>query len=76
MCNPKFKKDLYKKRFFRPSNPLLRTASNIIKSLEGTNEEKLGQFEMVVKTEAFWEKYPGLIGKDVAAIVRLELSNF
>jgi len=76
MCNQKFKKDLYRKRFFRPSNPLLRTASNIIKNLDGTNEEKLGQFEMVVKTEDFREKYPGLIGKDVAEIIRLQLSNF
>jgi hypothetical protein len=76
MCNPKFKKDLYKKRFFRPSNPLLQMASNIIKSLDGSNEEKLGQFEMVVKTEQFRRKYPGLMGKDVATIVRLQLSKF
>jgi hypothetical protein len=76
MCNPKFKKDLYKKRFFRPNNPLLQMASNIIKSLDGSNEEKLGQFEMVVKTEQFQRKYPGLMGKDVATIVRLELSKF
>jgi len=76
MCNPKFKKELYKKRFFRPSNPLIQTASNIIKNLVGTDEEKLGQFEMVIKTKAFQEKYPGLIGKDVAEIVRLRLSNF
>ena len=76
MCNPKFKKDLYKKRFFRPNNPLLQTASNIIKKLEGTNEEKLGQFEMIEQTEAFHKKYPGLMGKDVATIVRLELSKF
>ena len=76
MCNPKFKKDLYKKRFFRPSNPLLQTASNIIKKLEGTNEEKLGQFEMIEQTEAFRKKYPGLMGKDVATIVRLQLSKF
>jgi hypothetical protein len=76
MCNPRFKKDLYKKRFFRPNNPLLQIASNIIKSLDGSNEEKLGQFEMVVKTEQFQRKYPGLMGKDVATIVRLELSKF
>ena len=47
MCNPKFKKEYYKKRFFRPNNPLLRMASNIIKKLEGSDEEKLGQFEML-----------------------------
>jgi len=51
-------------------------ASNIIKNLDGSNEEKLGQFEMIEQTEAFHKKYPGLVGKDVAAIVRLELSNF
>jgi hypothetical protein len=51
-------------------------ASNIIKSLDGSNEEKLGQFEMVVKTEQFRRKYPGLMGKDVATIVRLQLSKF
>lgn len=76
MCNPKFKKESCKKKFFRPSNPLLQTAFNIIKKLDGSNEEKLGQFEMIERTEAFHEKYPGLMGKDVAAIVKLELSKF
>jgi len=76
MCNQKFKKDLCKKRFFRPNNPLLQMASNIIKKLDGTDEEKLGQFEMIQQTEAFHKKYPGVIGKDVAAIVRLELTKF
>ena len=76
MCNPKFKKNLYKKRFFRPSNPLLQTASNIIKKLEGTDKEKLEQFEMIEQTEAFHKKYPGLVGKDVAEIIRLQLSKF
>ena len=73
MCNPKFKKGSYKKRFFRPSNPLIRMACTLTKDLVGTNEEKLGQFEMVVQTKEFKEKYPGLMGKDVASIVRLQL---
>jgi hypothetical protein len=51
-------------------------ASNIIKNLDGSDEEKLGQFEMVVQTEQFQRKYPGLLGKDVATIVRLELTKF
>ena len=51
-------------------------ASNIIKSLDGTNEEKLGQFEMIEQTEAFHKKYPGFVGKDVAEIIRLQLSKF
>lgn len=76
MCNPKFKQESYKKRFFRQSNPLLQQASSIIKQLDGTDEEKLGQFELVVKTEAFQRKYPGLLGKDVATIVRLQLSKY
>lgn len=76
MCNPKFKKESSKKRFFRPTNPLLQMASNIIKNLDGSDEEKLGQFEMVVQTEQFQRKYPGLLGKDVATIVRLELTKF
>ena len=76
MCNPKFRKESYKKRFFRSNNPLLRDASTVINQLYGTNEEKLGQLEMLVKTETFQKRFPGLIGKDVAAIVRLELSKF
>ena len=51
-------------------------ASNIIKSLDGSDEEKLGQFEMIEQTEAFHKKYPGLVGKDVAEIIRLQLSKF
>ena len=75
MCNPKFKKEYYKKRFFRPNNPLLRMASNIIKKLEGSDEEKLGQFEIFIQTEEFRRKYPGLLGKDVATIVRMQLGK-
>jgi hypothetical protein len=48
-------------------------ACTLTKDLVGTNEEKLGQFEMVVQTKEFKEKYPGLMGKDVASIVRLQL---
>ena len=75
MCNPKFKKEYYKKHFFRPNNPLLRMASNIIKKLEGSDEEKLGQFEILIQTEEFRRKYPGLLGKDVATIVRMQLGK-
>lgn len=73
MRKTKFRKDLTRKRFFRANNPLLVEASKVMNQLYGTNEERLGQLEMVVKTEAFQEKYPGLIGKDVATIVRSQL---
>ena len=76
MCNPKFKKEYRRKRFFRPNNPLLQTASNIIKKLEGSDEERLGQFEMVVQTEEFKRKYPGLLGKDVVSLVRMQLGKY
>lgn len=42
--------------------------------LYGSNEERLGQLEMIAKTEQFQAKYPGLIGKDVATIIKLQLS--
>jgi hypothetical protein len=73
MCNPKFKKEHYKKRFFRPNSPIIQTASNIIKNLEGSDEEKLGQFEMIVQTEEFHRKFSDLKRKDIAVIVRLQL---
>ena len=76
MCNPKFKKESCKKRFFRSNNPLLRDATAVMSRLYGTDEEKLGQLEMVVKTEAFQRKYPGLRGKDVAEIVRQQLCMY
>jgi hypothetical protein len=77
MRNRKFKRESYKKRFFRPNNRLLRVASSIINNLEGaTNEEKLGQFEMVVHTEEFHKRYPGFIGEDVATIIRSELIDY
>lgn len=75
MCSPKFKEESYKKKFFRKNNRLLRYATAVITQLYGTDEEKLGQFEMVVKTEAFRRKYPGLIGEDVATIVRMQLGQ-
>jgi len=73
MCKPEFRKDLIRKRFFRTNNPLLIEASKVMNQLYGSNEERLGQLEMVVQTEEFRRKYPGLIGKDVAAIVRSQL---
>ena len=76
MCSPKFKKESYKKRFFRKNNPLLTNAKSVMKALYGNNEEMLGQLEMIVKTEQFQRKYPGLLGKDVATIIRLRLSQF
>lgn len=79
MCNKKFEKsfdeDIRKKRFFGQDNRLLRTASSIINQLYGNNEERLAQFEMIAKTEQFQKKYPGFIAKDVATIVRIELSE-
>ena len=38
-----------------------------------TNEERLGQLEMVIQTEEFRRKYPDPMGKDVASIVRSQL---
>jgi len=73
MCKPEFRKDLIRKRFFRANNPLLREASKVMDQLYGTNEERLGQLEMVIQTEEFNRKYPGLIGKDIACIVRYQL---
>jgi hypothetical protein len=73
MCKPKFRKDLIRKRFFRTNNPLLREASKVMKQLYGSNEERLGQLEMVIQTKEFQKKYPGPIGEDVANIVRSQL---
>ena len=67
------KEESYKKRFFRKSNPLLRNANRIIKDLEGSNEERLGQFEMIERTPQFKEKYPELKGKDIAFLVKAQL---
>ena len=58
-----------KKRFFRPQNPLLRVADTIIQKLDGTTEEMLGQFEMIVQSENFQKRYPDLL----AFIVRQKL---
>ena len=74
MRHRKSKQESSKKRFFRQSNRLLREASKVMKQLYGSNEERLGQLEMVVKTEQFRKKYPGFTGKDVATIIRLQLS--
>ena len=76
MCSPKFKKESYRKRFFRKNNPLLVDAKKVMNALYGTNEEMLGQLEMVVQTEQFQRKFPGLLGKDVAFIIRQQLSRF
>ena len=76
MCKRRFKKESLRKRFFRPNNRLLRMASSVINKLDGTNEEKLGQFEMIVNSEAFKKRFPGLIGEDVATIVRAELFEY
>ena len=73
MCKPEFRKDLIRKRFFRANNPLLREATKVMNQLYGSNEERLGQLEMIIQTEEYNRKYPGLIGKDVASIVRSQL---
>ena len=67
------KEESYKKRFFRKNNPLLRNANRIIKDLEGSDEERLGQFEMIERTTQFKEKYPELKGKDIAFLVKAQL---
>jgi len=73
MCKPEFRKDLIRKRFFRANNPLLIEASKVMNQLYGSNEERLGQLDMVIQTEEFRRKYPGPTGKDVALIVRSQL---
>ena len=73
MCKPEFRKDLIRKRFFRANNPLLREASKVMNQLYGSNEERLGQLEMVIQTEEFHRKYPGKTGEDVASIVMAQL---
>ena len=74
MCNPKFKKETKQKSFFGKDNRLIRTANRIISQLYGNNEERLAQFEMIAESEQFQKKYPGLLAKDIAAIVKIELS--
>ena len=74
MCNPKFRKEAKQKSFFGNDNRLIRAANRIISQLYGNNEERLAQFEMIAKSEQFQKKYPGLLAKDIAAIVRIELS--
>jgi hypothetical protein len=70
----KFKKEVEQKRFFGKDNRLIRTANKIISQLYGNNEERLAQFEMIAKSEQFQKKYPGFLAKDIASIVRIELS--
>ena len=74
MCKPEFRKDLIRKRFFRANNPLLREATKVMNQLYGSNEERLGQLDMVIQTEEYNRKYHGLIGKDVASIVRSQIN--
>ena len=74
MCNQKFKKEAKQKSFFGKDNRLIHTANRIISQLYGNNEERLAQFEMIAESEQFQKKYPGLLAKDIASIVRIELS--
>ena len=74
MCNPKFRKEAKQKSFFGKDNRLIHTANRIISQLYGNNEERLAQFEMIAESEQFQKKYPGLLAKDIAAIVKIELS--
>ena len=72
----KIKEESYRKRFFSKKNPLLRNANQIIKSLTGTNEERLGQFEMIEETSQFKEKYPNeLKRKDISFLVKSQLGK-
>lgn len=81
MCNPRFKKESYKKRFFRPNNSLIREAKKVIKQicgpdeenqLYGSDEEKLGQLEMVIKTTSFQRKHPGYHARDVETLIEMQ----
>lgn len=72
----KFKQESYKKRFFRKNNPLLRSANRIIKSLDGNDEERLGQFEMIEQSSQFKEKYSALKAKDIAFLVKAQLGQY
>ena len=74
MSRNKFKQEGYKKRFGRPNNPLIRIANRIINNLDGaTNIERLGMFELIVKNDQYWQKYPNPMGKDIALIIRQKL---
>jgi hypothetical protein len=71
------KEESYRKRFFGKDNLLLRSASRIIKGLEGTNEERLGQFEMIEQTPQFREEYPDeLKRKDISFLVKVQLGKY
>ncbi len=76
MCNQKFKKEAKQKSFFGKDNRLIHTANRIISQLYGNNEERLAQFEMIAKTEQFQAEYPGFLAKDIATIIKLELSDY
>lgn len=76
MCKKNFKKEANQKSFFGKDNRLIRIANQIINKLEGNNEERLAQFEMIAKTEQFQAKYPGFLAKDIATIIKLELSDY
>lgn len=69
MCN-KYKKEHYKKVFCRVNNPILKKASKIVDNLVGSKEEKLGQLEMIVRSEDFKERHPGFEAQDLATIAR------
>ena len=76
MCKLEFRKDLIRKRFFHVNKYLLTEASKVINQLYGSNVERLDQLKMIEKTELFQKKYPGVIGKDIAEIIRQELITF
>ena len=69
----KYKKESYKKRFGK--NPLLKKASKLVDSLVGTNEEKLGQLELMIQSEDFKQRHPGFEAKDLATIARSMLTT-
>ena len=72
----KFKREAERKRFFRQDNRLLRISSSIIKKFDGTNEEKLGQFEIFSQSEEFHKRYPHPLGEDISILIRLQLLGY
>ena len=73
----KFKREAERKRFFRKDNRLLRISSSIIKKFDGTNEEKLGQFEIFSHSGEFQKKYPDpKLREDLSNLVRLQLVGY
>jgi hypothetical protein len=65
-----------KEKGFSAKTRLLRISSSIIKKFDGTNEEKLGQFEIFSQSEEFQKRYPHPLGEDISILIRLQLLGY